>query len=627
MYEHESSILKRFNLTKLVILTKDTTKDITEEEFRKNLKNTIIRYNDSKNNNKISIESGYYNGWILVSGGCGWSSDKVYLEDFTEKISLEGNTKKIPLWTLAEFTDIDLWYYGAEGRYAKKNLILFVKDPYSNIIREDDYSDFIDTLTQNGISFSIITDKDTYSYYGSIATKTGGIYSNIDEDFSGDISKYISDCSKEVGEKCLVRLSNGTIVELDKDPSLGDESVDSDHDGIPDIIELLDRKTEKEYFPAEKRYYNIESWEFTSDPSIPDTDKDGIPDIDDIRPNAYDTVIKNSTDDYIEFNTGRKWNNISCTSFDYLDNLCQFVDGYVDNYIPIEEFRKICGNIQLNQKQEFNIEELTMIGLLNNEGSKIYLDEKTSEIREKIFKNLTNQESRYYQHSGLLWDEGWSEVAKDTKDGFFEGTVLSEADINFSLKLYKTFDMYSILNFLAKVGVIVISLVVVVNATPVVLANLQGLIYYVKTFGVFQGLKMYEYLGVSNLPNSVITWIQWDVADGDSSLDDIAASIQAKSVSDKLNNYLLNPEHEVGASKAKWFQSALGYNKNNMNDLAKQIVFDEKIAVKTAVTEYGTKYNQIISIVGANGKVIDVKFAWIKNLDGYVRLVTGIPTK
>ena len=73
--------------------------------------------------------------------------------------------------------------------------------------------------------------------------------------------------------------------------------------------------------------------------------------------------------------------------------------------------------------------------------------------------------------------------------------------------------------------------------------------------------------------------------------------------------------------------NALGFTKENAGQLAKQIVFDENVAVQTAVTEHGIKYNQLISIVGANGKKIDVVFAWIKNNDGFVRLVTAIPTK
>ncbi len=77
----------------------------------------------------------------------------------------------------------------------------------------------------------------------------------------------------------------------------------------------------------------------------------------------------------------------------------------------------------------------------------------------------------------------------------------------------------------------------------------------------------------------------------------------------------------------KWFKEALGFTLDNMDDLAKQIVFNGERVVQTAVTEFGTKYNQVIKITGANGRVIEVTFAWIKNNDGVVRLVTGIPTK
>jgi hypothetical protein len=98
------------------------------------------------------------------------------------------------------------------------------------------------------------------------------------------------------------------------------------------------------------------------------------------------------------------------------------------------------------------------------------------------------------------------------------------------------------------------------------------------------------------------------------------------SVADKLDRYLLNPDHPVGGPKAKWFDRALGYTRENADDLAKQIEFDESKAVQTDVTPHGTKYNQTIEIEGANGRHIDVNFAWIRNNDGVVRLVTAIPT-
>ncbi|MDQ3803073.1 MAG: hypothetical protein M3416_04370 [Acidobacteriota bacterium] len=47
----------------------------------------------------------------------------------------------------------------------------------------------------------------------------------------------------------------------------------------------------------------------------------------------------------------------------------------------------------------------------------------------------------------------------------------------------------------------------------------------------------------------------------------------------------------------------------------------------TAATPNGVKYNQVISITGANGRRIEVTFAWIRNNEGVVRLVTSIPAK
>ena len=64
------------------------------------------------------------------------------------------------------------------------------------------------------------------------------------------------------------------------------------------------------------------------------------------------------------------------------------------------------------------------------------------------------------------------------------------------------------------------------------------------------------------------------------------------SVDDKLQRYTLNPDHPDGRDKAQWFKKALGYTGENAEGLAKQLVFDEFKAVKTAVTPYGTKFNQ-----------------------------------
>ena len=99
------------------------------------------------------------------------------------------------------------------------------------------------------------------------------------------------------------------------------------------------------------------------------------------------------------------------------------------------------------------------------------------------------------------------------------------------------------------------------------------------------------------------------------------------SVRDKLNRYILNSEHPVGGAKARWFRQALGFTRENSEELVRQLVFNEGSAVQTRVTELGTKYNQTINVVGANGRTIPVVTAWIKGNDGIVRLVTALPGK
>lgn len=72
---------------------------------------------------------------------------------------------------------------------------------------------------------------------------------------------------------------------------------------------------------------------------------------------------------------------------------------------------------------------------------------------------------------------------------------------------------------------------------------------------------------------------------------------------------------------AKSFGS--GFTEDNLDDLAQQIKFDPSKAIAKELTQHGQKIEQVIQIVGANGKPIDVLFLWIRNNDGVVRLVTS----
>lgn len=402
--------------------------------------------------------------------------------------------------------------------------------------------DEIDKLVKSDINTSVVTDPWYSTVYDNLVKKTDGIIANINDNFAVALEPLI-DKMKNANEGFWIRLSNGSIVRLDADPKLGDDSVDTDNDGIPDVIELKEMIEVESYNPYTNKFEAMEMWTFYSNPVKEDTDGDGLMDADDLRPSMYDTVIVEESDEIIRFNSGKVWSKISCSAFDFVDNAMRVVDNHVDNPIPLEEFGAILRNDLKNSEQEFNIDELTVIGLFNTEGSKLYMNGKSSYIREAVFQKLAGRESDDYKRTGILGWQEWKKVDKGTQGGFFKGTVLSEADINFSLEMDMSYDIYTTLDGLVKTGAVVIAVILVTEATPVVLANIQGLIYYIKIFGVAEGLKMYQYLGVDNLPNSIITWVQWDVQDGDSSLDDlIGANI---------------PIHQRGITGEKALQEAL----------------------------------------------------------------------
>ncbi|MCR6109450.1 hypothetical protein HXA35_03765 [Bacillus sp. A301a_S52] len=81
----------------------------------------------------------------------------------------------------------------------------------------------------------------------------------------------------------------------------------------------------------------------------------------------------------------------------------------------------------------------------------------------------------------------------------------------------------------------------------------------------------------------------------------------------KLTDYALNPNHPVGGNKAKVFESALGYNQSNANQLMEQI---QKNLANTPATlgkadQYGQRYTVDLLINGPNGKTATVRTGWI----------------
>ncbi len=104
---------------------------------------------------------------------------------------------------------------------------------------------------------------------------------------------------------------------------------------------------------------------------------------------------------------------------------------------------------------------------------------------------------------------------------------------------------------------------------------------------------------------------------GVSAIDDVAKGVlsganKAKIDPRKLTEYALNPNHPVGGNKAKVFESALGFNKSNADDLLKQLQSGVKNnpAVAGKVDQYGSRFTVDIPVTGPAGSGT-VRTGWI----------------
>lgn len=86
-----------------------------------------------------------------------------------------------------------------------------------------------------------------------------------------------------------------------------------------------------------------------------------------------------------------------------------------------------------------------------------------------------------------------------------------------------------------------------------------------------------------------------------------------RGITEKLTTYVLNEQHHIGRHKAIVFQSALGYNEGNAEELRREIRKGLGVykAIHVASTEYGEKYNVEMLVNGANGNRQPIISGWI----------------
>ncbi len=109
------------------------------------------------------------------------------------------------------------------------------------------------------------------------------------------------------------------------------------------------------------------------------------------------------------------------------------------------------------------------------------------------------------------------------------------------------------------------------------------------------------------------------------------AVLEANLPEAKFVQYLLNPDHPVGAGKAKFFREVLGIEANEWRYLAAQFYEGLRrmelsdLKVKIWEDGFGASFNCVLPIAGLNGRVAHVLTNWIMKPGQLPQLSTALP--
>lgn len=243
-----------------------------------NVKNNIVDFVNSLSENKVDANLGLVEFKDIDEDGVnstknyGWFNNP---EDFKNIVSgiYAGGGGDYPE------SDVDALEEARKMGFtagSQKFIILITDAPYKEDTRFSDLNSMqeeISRLKNDGIIVSVISSDS--SWYGDLYNQTNGIFSDINSSFSDNLKALIDNIKNNVTDGTWVRLTNGSIVKLNKEPDKNDMITDTDGDGIPDSQELGE-KVKIEYPVGSGKF--IEAWTFTSNPVKKDTDGDGFDD-------------------------------------------------------------------------------------------------------------------------------------------------------------------------------------------------------------------------------------------------------------------------------------------------------------------------------------------------------------
>ncbi len=116
---------------------------------------------------------------------------------------------------------------------------------------------------------------------------------------------------------------------------------------------------------------------------------------------------------------------------------------------------------------------------------------------------------------------------------------------------------------------------------------------------------------------------EWDLSQLPDSPEEVA--VQAR----KLTDYLLNPDHEDGRSKAKFFEQQLDIARSDWSFLQPQLVDGlRNVSYQNVrLDEHGIRFTAFLPVKGRNGATATIETGWIVRPGERASFVTAFPSR
>ena len=239
---------------------------------------------------------------VKSSTGSNWFTDVDEFKDMVSSVSVGGggDTPETPFDGFGMADTLD-YRIGASRFY-----IMITDAPYKvdNNYGISNIDDLTEGLLDSGTIASVISHMSYKDDYESIFEETDGVFGDIDGDFASTLMSLAGKIGAKLADGSWIVLrdskySRNYQIRCLKAPVTEGSDTDTDEDGIPDCEELTE-KTKFDFITEIEillRRYGIsdevnpmdtlDAYLYKSDPTLKDTDFDGVEDKDDLKPRNH----------------------------------------------------------------------------------------------------------------------------------------------------------------------------------------------------------------------------------------------------------------------------------------------------------------------------------------------------